>query len=330
MNIAILMPDNYARKNFITPKVLQKLEGLGRVTFNDGEYEPRQIKKLLESADICVTGWGCINLSEDLLNTAKSLRLLVHTGGTVANIVSDYMYDKGIRVLSGNEIMAEGVAESTLAFIFAGLRQIPFYSNQVQNGQWKAVGTYAYGLMGKKVGLVGFGAIARYLVAMLQPFRVEIQVYDPYLDEAMFEKYGVSRAGSLDEVFTGNDIVSLHLAQRPENNNIIGKELLSKMRDGALLVNTARGSVIVDDDLADELKTGRISAVLDVFHEEPLPLDSRLRGMDNAILIPHMAGHVFERYEMAALALAEDVQRFVSGKPLLYEISREYAGKMTQ
>jgi len=330
MNIAVLMPDDHIRANFITPKVLQQLEGLGSVALNDGEYEPQQIKKLLEDADVCITGWGCIHLGEDILCDAKRLRLLVHTGGTVATITSAYMYDKGIRVLSGNEIMAEGVAESTLAYILGALRQFHYYYNVVQSGGWRPIGGYIHGLMGKNIGLVGFGAIARYLVRFLQPFKVKIQVYDPYLDSATFEEYGVSRADSLDQVFSENDIVSLHLAQRPENNNIIGKALLSKLKDEALLVNTARGSVIIEDDLAAELKTGRIGAVLDVFHKEPLPMDSKLRGMDNAILIPHMAGHVFERYEMMALGLTADIGRFVNGQPLMYEVSREYAGKMTQ
>ena len=101
------------------------------------------------------------------------------------------------------------------------------------------------------------------------------------------------------------------------------------MPDGALLVNTARGSVIDEQALADELCTGRISAVLDVFEEEPLPSDSRLRGLDNAVLIPHMGGPTGDRHEWVSLALIEDIKRFLSGQPLVHTIGMDHAVRMT-
>jgi len=330
MRTAILMPDNLIRHQFITPEVARRFEELGPVTYNQGGYEPETIKALLADCDICVTGWGAICLDEAILSTAKNLKFVVHTGGTVATITSDYLYDRGIRVLSGNDIMAEGVAESTLAYIFAGLKQISFYNGLVQGGGWRPAGAFSPGLMYSNVGLVGFGAIARYLVPMLQPFNVNIRVYDPFFSWDKYDNvHGVEPVGTMEEVFASSDVVSLHLAQRPETYHIIGKDMLGLLKDGALLVNTARGTVIDEDALADELATGRISAVLDVFHQEPLALDSRLRGMDNCVLIPHMAGHVGGRYEMASLALLDDLERFINGQPLEYEISREYAGKMT-
>jgi phosphoglycerate dehydrogenase-like enzyme len=101
------------------------------------------------------------------------------------------------------------------------------------------------------------------------------------------------------------------------------------MPDGSLLVNTARGSVVDEQALADELAAGRIHAVLDVFEEEPLPQDSRLRGLDNAVLIPHMGGPTGDRHEFVTMALIEDMKRMLDGQPLENIISFEQAARMT-
>ena len=139
----------------------------------------------------------------------------------------------------------------------------------------------------------------------------------------------MTRAESLDRVFSSCDIVSLHMARTPETYHVINKKLLAMMPDGALLVNTARGSVVDEQALADELLTGRIHAVLDVFEEEPLPADSRLRGLDNVILIPHLAGPTGDRFELVSLALIEDMKRMLNGEPLEHTIEASHAVRMT-
>ena len=330
MTITVLIPDGDVRKLFITPEVTRVLEGMGTLKWNDGDYEPRQMARMLEDCDVCITGWGCPTLDEAILVSAKSLRLVVHTGGTVSNLVSDFMYDRGIRIVSANEIFAESVAEATIAYMFTALRRIPYYNSVVQDGKWKTMFSLNSGLLGKKVGLVGFGAIARHLVPMLRPFRVSVEVYDPFVDDATFTEYGVTRVNSLEALFSGNDIISVHAAQVPETYRIINRDMLSRLKDGGLIVNTARGSIIDEDVLAEELASGRISAILDVFDEEPLPADSKLRGMDNALLLPHMAGPTTDQYAKVCIGLAEEIRRFISGQPLKYEISREYASKMTK
>ena len=328
MNVAVLMPDDNTRRMFIPPEVLPGLESIGNVTWNKGAYTHEDIVPLLKSCDVCITGWGCPELGEAFLKEADSLKLVAHTGGTVAYLVSDYMYDKGIKVISGNEVFAESVAEGTIAYIFAGLRRIPFCNKEVQSGKWGRSDNS--GLLDKKVGLVGFGAVARYLVPMLKAFRVEIAVYDPFVSEETLSSYGVLKENSLETLFAENDIVSLHLAKRPETDHLINGKLLSLMKDGTLFVNTARGMCVDEQALARELMTGRISAVLDVFQTEPLPLDSKFRGLDNVILIPHLAGPTKDRQKFVLPALVEDMRRLMEGKPLKLEISREYAMKMTK
>jgi len=326
------MPKNHSAYNlFLRPGAIKALESLGTLTWNEGTYAPENIIPIINNSDIVVTGWGVPKLDENLLAQASKLKLIVHTGGSVAGLVSDYMFDRGIRVISGNNVYAESVAEGTVAYIMAALRRIPEFNTQMQNGNWVTLQAGVNrGLLDKTVGLLGFGAIARFLAPMLVPFRCKVQAYDPFVPDEIFDSLGVTRVASIEELFAANEIVSVHLPMQPETNNLINKKVLACMQDGALLINTARANCIVDEDLVAELKTGRISAVLDVYKQEPLPEGSPLRGMDNCILMPHHGGPTVDRSEYVTLSLAEDIKRFKAGEALLHEIPKEYAVKMTK
>jgi len=332
MNIGILTPENSpARKLFLTPNAARALESLGTVTWNPGTHAPEDVVPIINNSDIIVTGWGVRKLDETVLAQAKNLKLVVHTGGSVAGFVSDYMFERGIRVISGNKAYAESVAEGAVAYMMASLRRIPEYSKQVQETGWASLeGSTNRGLLDKTVGLLGFGAIARYLAPMLAPFRCKVQAYDPFVSDEVFASLGVTRAASIEELFAANEIISVHLPMQPETTDLINKKTLACLQDGAVLINTARGNCIVDEDLAAELKTGRISVVLDVYKQEPLPMDSPLRGMENAILMPHHGGPTSDRHEYVTMTLVEDIKRFMAGQPLENEIPKEYAVKMTK
>jgi len=324
------MPDEISRKLFITPAVLQAFESLGNLRINNNtKYERESMAQLLAGCHICVTGWGCPPLDEYVLKDANDLRLVIHTGGTVADLATAHLYDKGVRVISGNEIFAESVAEGTLAYMLAALRRIPFYNKNMQAGLWRGVTRQNKGLLDKKIGLVGFGAIPRYLVPMLKPFRADIQVYDPFVGDDTLQLYSVKRAASLESLFAECDIVSNHLPLTTETTKQICADLLNLMRPGTLFVNTARGSTVDEQALETVLQNGQVHAVLDVFEVEPLPLDSKLMGLDNVILIPHMGGPTADRYEMVGLVLADACRDWLAGQPLTHEIPREYAAKMT-
>ena len=330
-NIAILMPDNDTRKTFITPAALKAFEKLGNVSINQNTaYEPQSMAQLLAGCHICVTGWGCPPLDEAVLKNAHDLLLVIHTGGAVADLATSYLYDKGVRVISGNEMFAESVAEGTLAYILAALRRIPFFNRAVQDGLWKGVDRSNKGILDRKVGLVGFGAIPRYLVPMLKPFRCDIWVYDPFVDDCILEEHDVRRAASPEALFSECDIVSNHLPLTTKTKGFIGADLLSRLQPGALFVNTGRGATVDEAALEAVLQSGLVHAVLDVFAIEPLPAESKLRGLDNVILIPHMGGPTKDRYERISITLAEAGADLLNGKPVIHEVSREYAAKMTR
>lgn len=330
MNILVAQPAGITRNTFIPPEVAKKLESLGQVTWNSSE-EPFSDEELIErikNTDVCITGWGSRRFDENILKDSERLSLIVHTGGSVATFVSEYLYEKGIKVISGNWIYAESVAEGVIAYILCSLRELPFYSNEVQAGRWRTDQFFNEGLLDQSIGLVGFGMVAKYLVKMLAPFRVRIKVHDPYIKDEVCLEYGVERS-TLEDIFSTSKIISIHAPRTPDTYHMIGSRLLKMIPDGALLVNTARGSLIDEQALAEELQKKRFKAVLDVFEVEPLPSDSKLTGLPNVILIPHMAGPTMDRRKFVTSALIEEIENFFSGKGLKYEIGKNYAMAMT-
>jgi phosphoglycerate dehydrogenase-like enzyme len=201
----------------------------------------------------------------------------------------------------------------------------------VQEGRWvNEIKDYYFseGLLEQAIGLVGFGMVARFLVKMLIPFNTKIKVFDPYVDDKTFFEYGVERA-ALEDIFTTSKIISVHAAKTKENFHMIDEKLLGKIPAGALFVNTSRGSIIDQKALEDELQTGRFKAVLDVFETEPLPPESRLRGLKNVLLMPHLAGPTVDRRKKVTMGLIDDIKSFINGGKLKYEIDKDYANRMT-
>src|SRR5690606_26964658 len=134
----------------------------------------------------------------------------------------------------------------------------------------------------------------------------------------------------IEDIFAGCPIISIHLPATKETYHMIDRQLLKLIQDDAILVNTARGSVIDENALIEELKLKRFKVVLDVYEREPLPDDSPLRKMDNALLIPHMGGPTVDRRKYATLAVLDDIDNFINNRPLVHEITAERAARMTR
>lgn len=329
--LMVAMSAGPVRDSFFPREVVARLKALGEVTWNDAEgpLQPGELAERLRGVEVCFTGWGAPRFDVDLLHHADRLGLVAHTGGSVAGLVSPELYDRGIRVVSGNRVFAESVAESVVGYALLALRRLPYWAQEVQAGRWRTEEFRNEGLLDQSVGLVGFGAVARLLVPMLRPFRCRVRAYDPHVTEEVFRAHGVEPC-DLDELLAGSRIISLHVARTPATHHLLDARRLRLIPDGALLINTARGAIVDETALAAELAAGRFMAVLDVFDTEPLPADSPLRGHDHAILVPHMAGPTIDRRCFAALAVVEDAGRFLAGVPLEHEIGRDYAMAMTR
>lgn len=331
MNILVTLERGKTWDVHFPEESIEMLKELGNVMLNCTyeKFTQDYLISIIRDVDVCVTHWGCPKFTREVIENATRLKLITHAAGSVADTVTDYVYDMGIKVCSANNIMAKYVAEGTLAYIFAGLRLIPQHDRRVKDKVlWERMDEDTRNLIGAKLGLIGLGTVGRFLVEFLKPFDVNIKIYDPYIPKDSLKDYSNVQICSMDEVLSWGDVISIHASLTQETYNLINNDKLKLIKDNSLVVNTARGAIIDQSALTCELQRGRLNAVLDVFDEEPLPLDDPLRGLNNVILMPHMAG-VGAREQMT-YAMIGEIKRYIGNEPLKYEISYEKYILMTR
>lgn len=330
-NILVAMPEGEVRDSFFTKEAIEAAEALGSVKWNElgRHYTPEELREALEGVDVCFSGWGVPRLDGPALEKAKQLKVLAHTGGSVANISSPELYQAGVRVISGNDIYAKSVAEGVIAYMLCALRRLPEYLGMTRKQGWHPGSWHNEGLLGQSLGLVGFGAISRYLLQMLKPFDLRVKVCSRYMSDEEADELGVQKAG-LEEIFDTCKIISIHSANTPQNHHLVDARLLKRMQPGTLFVNTARGMIVDEEALAQELGTGRFTAFLDVYQTEPLPADSRLRSLENVYLMPHMAGPTIDQRPAVVKGLASDIASLMAGGGMKLEVSEKRAAQMSQ
>ena len=313
---------------------IELAESFGKVVWNE-EARKMTADEVAEKISDCenyVTLWGSPRLDSEILKNAPKLKLLTHLGGTVVPFVSEEMWERGIKVISANDYFAESVAEGTLAYILCALRDIPKYSDALKNGrQWKTSSSYTAGLMGKTVGLVSYGTIAKKLVRILSCFNVTIMVYDVKpLPEEDARKYGLIQT-SLEDIFVKCDIISLHTPLFDATRHLINAGLLARIKDGALFVNTSRGAVVDQKALERERAQNRFRAVLDVYEKEPPEEDCALFDMPNVLMLPHMAGPTVDMHRLITRELLTEGAAYIDGgKALIHEITKNMAATMSE
>lgn len=334
MKIYMSMPTGFIRDSFMTEENIRMLESLGDVTWNESDEKltPEVLADALVDVDVCVCGWGCPQLTEEVLAKANKLKLVAYTAGSVANVVSDAMYERGIRIVCGNEVFARTVAEGTVAHMMFMLRRFTEYEiRNILPTHWKPLDFKTESLYDQTIGIVGYGAISRYMIQMLKPFNAKIKLFSKHTTEEQAAAIGVQKA-SLEEIFSTCRVISLNTAKNPENHHMINDALLSLMQDGAVLVNTARGDLIDEMALAEHLKTGRIRASLDVYEREPLRAGHPFWNIPKEVLHlqPHLGGPTMDQRPAAARIVFEDILRFQNGEPLENEITSSRSKTMTK
>jgi phosphoglycerate dehydrogenase-like enzyme len=277
-------------------------------------------------ADVLLTGWGCPRIDADVLARAPRLRFVAHTGSSIKPLVSDALWERGIMVSSAAAANAIPVAEFALAAILLANKSA-FATREDYRARraplrhpWTAPGET--GNFGAIVGIVGASRTGRHLLRLLLPFSIQALVYDPIARAEEIESLG-ARLVSLDELASSADILSIHAPSLPQTRHLIDRRILARLRNGATIVNTARGDVVDQAALEDELASGRLSAVLDVTDPEPAPSHSRLFDLPNVFLTPHIAGAAgHETRRLADLAIA-DIDRFSKGEPVHGQITAD-------
>jgi phosphoglycerate dehydrogenase-like enzyme len=305
---------------------MERLATFARVRLpSESHIDSNDLPVLVDGAAACITGWGTPLLSEALLAEHDSLRLIAHTAGSIRNLVPLRLVESGLRVSHAAAIIADAVAEFVVSEALLGLRPLHDIDRGMKTGEdWMTLRERHLGrLLGAcTVGIIGAGYVGRKVIHLFRAFGSNVLVYDPLLSDASAATLGVSTR-TLDELLEESGVVSLHAPVLPETRGMIGAAQLARLCDGALFINTARAALVDEAALLRELQSGRISAALDVFATEPLPLDSPFRALPNVILSPHAAGHTSDTYLRQGAAMVDEVRRLLLGQPLLHEITAQ-------
>ena len=303
----------------IRPGKLEELGSLLDLTVRNGvSMDEEAYSDALQEAgaEIVITGWDSPMLTVRTLEANPQLRYMCHLTGTVRGHVGRQALEKGLLVSNWGSLIGPEVAEGALFGILSCLKrstQRAFLMHRDQG--WLQGDSDGGSLFRQRVGLHGFGAIAQALVGLLRPFECEVSTYSPHAPDEVLGQHQVKRVTELRELYAGNRIISVHASDTPANRHIVGSEILGAMQDGAVLVNTARGAVVDTAALVEELQSGRIHASLDVFETEPLPADSRLRGLLNCQLTCHEAGAGGDLTKFGDHAV-ENIRRYLWGEPV--------------
>lgn len=299
--------------NFSSNKLLlKKLERAGfevkknpfgrRLTFNE-------LLDFLIDCELAIVGLDIINT--ELLKNLPKLKLISKYGVGLDNIDFQACKKYGVEVFYESGVNKRSVSELALSMMLSLSRNMYTGSVSLKNKHWIKNGGFE--LSKKKVGIVGFGNIGRDLSLLLEPFQVEIYAND--IDDTVFElgpKY-VSKS-SFDEIILNCDIISFHTPLNHTTRNMIDKNNISKLKKGVILVNTARGGIINEEDIAIGLLNGHIGGLgIDAYEVEP-PYNSSLLDLPNTICTPHIGGNSIEAVNKMGDAAIRGLSHFYSNK----------------
>ena len=320
--------------SFFDERRRKRLTGLSRWTLVPAKKYDATTISSLAAADALITTWDSPYLSAERMKQLRSVRLITHCGGEVKKRFETSLFRKLVIVNTPGP-MARPTAELGAAFLMYAARNIDHYrdalrkkSNRIYNDVHLTGGT-AESLLGREVGMIGFGRIGRALVDMLRGFDIRWRVYDPFVPRELAVGMPV-QFDSLNGVLKRSTLLTVTAAATEKTRHLLNRERLAMLQDGAVVINIARGSLIDLDALTREVKSGRLRCALDVTDpEEPLPVSHPLRTLPGAMMTPHIGGGgLHTRGEMADAAM-DEVQRFFSGEAVQHRVTTRMLSRMT-
>jgi len=253
-----------------------------------------------------------------------SLRYVCYLTGSVKRLVSLDHLRQGLLLSNWGKSISRIVAEGALYHVLACLRRATVWCiGMHQTGAWKDERTQTASLFGRKVGLHGFGQVARELVKLLRPFGVAISVKAPDVTPEIEQEWGVRHAVSLEALFAENDIVVEVAPLISETFRVVQEAHLRLLRPGGVFVNVGRADIVDEEALVRVAREGQVQFGLDVFSVEPLPGHHPLRGMMNVSLTPHLAGPTNDRRRDAGEWALRNLRAYAAGEPLAAQITPE-------
>ena len=325
---ALILPIH--KQNIFGEKYVARLAELGEVAFydrtdfNDRDY----VLDFVRGADAIITSWGTPALDADILTVCPDLALVLHAAGSIKPVLSDALLTKRPRMTASAIAIGEGVAETALGLAISACKGVYPLSKDTAAGLWYEHKTERVkDFFDITVGVISAGFVGRHMIKLLSSFHVDILLYDPTLTAEECAALGAEKV-ELTELLSRSDVVSVHAPSIPATEKMLNAENLPLIKDGAVLINTARGAIIDEAALIEELKLGRFFACIDVTEPEPPTADNPLRTLPNVILTPHIAGAVTNGLARIGGHVCEELTRFIGGETMRTEIDIDKLGSM--
>ncbi|MDN5900652.1 MAG: hydroxyacid dehydrogenase [Brachybacterium sp.] len=313
---------------------LGRLRALAEVVVapDDGAARAVLPEGLADENDVLITSWSTAAFAPAQL-VGSRLRLAVHTAGTLRGLFPKEVLAQGVRLAQGGSApMATAVAELALTLTLVLLREVHSMDRRLQaTRDWHQGGSgmLAHGIREQTIGLVGLSRVGREYASMVRGLGThEVLAHDPFATSSEADALGVELV-DLPQLCERSDVLAVHAPVTEETRGMLDAALMGRLRDGAIVVNTARSAVLDMEALTAELVSGRLRAGLDVFDVEPLPAESPLYGLDNVVLTPHVAGGTVEARLAQGAGVADEVMAFLTGAPLQYEVTAEIYDRLS-
>jgi len=281
--------------------------------------------EVLREMEVMFSGWGAPTLDAAFLAAAPRLRMLFYGAGSVRQVMTAAAWERGVRVTSAYGANAVPVAEYALSQVLWCLKRGWYYVLTSKRTKAATRRVPVAGAYGSIVGIISLGMVGRKVCERLRPFDLRILAYDPFTTPEQARQLNVELC-SLDDLFRRADVVSLHTPWLKETEGMITGAHFAAMKPNASFINTARGAVVRETEMIEVLeKRPDLTAVLDVTHPEPPKPGSPLYTLENVVLTPHIAGSMDAECQRMGRVMLDELDRYLRGEPLQWEISRERA-----
>ena len=282
---------------------------------------PEKIISRIGDAEYVIT--NKTPLGAEIFNACPQIKYIgvIATGYNVVDI--EAAKSAGIVVTNIPDYGTAAVAQYVFALLLEVCHHVGHHNEAVQSGRWTSCPDFCFWdyplieLAGKTMGIIGFGRIGQNTAKIAQAFGMKVVAYTGRPGQTGRDSENCVNFVTLDELLKGSDIISLHCPLQPTTHGIINKESIAKMKDGVILINTARGPLVIEEDLREALDSGKVfAAAIDVVSREPIEADNPLLGAKNCIITPHMAwGAKESRARLMAIAVA-NLEAFLEGSPI--------------
>ncbi len=252
-------------------------------------------------------------LTAELIERADNLKVIGRAGTGVDNVDIAAATRRGIVVANAPESNSIAAAEHSLALALALFRNVPRADRSLAEGRWDRASFKGAELYGKTLGVIGFGRIGQLVARRAQGFEMEVVAFDKFVTAERFRELGVEGLEDLQELYGRADVITLHVPKTPETVNLIDAEAIAAMKDGARIVNCARGELVDLDALLAGLESGKVGgAALDVFPAEPFT-DHPILSRPDVVVTPHLGASTAEAQDRAGIVTAEQVTAALNG-----------------